>query len=68
MTFAEARKQGYICGDTTYTQGYISRRAFDIDKARIHVAGGSRKGQLFVLIPCYNSTRFCLRQYLKKDA
>ena len=30
------------------------------------VAQGKRKGQLYVLRPCYNTSRYCFRQYLKK--
>lgn len=65
MTYADAIKAGYKEADTKYQRGYISRRA-DPDAQPVRVAGGSRKGQLYVLLPCYRSTQYCIRQYLYK--
>lgn len=65
MTYMDAIKAGYKDGDTTCQRGYISRRA-DPDAQPVRVAGGSRKGQLYVLLPCYCSTQYYIRQYLYK--
>lgn len=66
MTFAEALESGYKPADMQYTKGYVSRRS-DLAKQPVHVAGGSRKGELYILIPSFKSTRYCLRWYLRKD-
>lgn len=63
MTYADAIKAGYRKADTKYQRGYISRRA-DPDAQPVQVAGGNRKGQLYVLLPCYYSTQYCISQYL----
>lgn len=62
-TLRDALKQGYTAGEATWTRGYISRRADPLD-APVHVAGGSRAGELYVLEASYNSTTYCLRRYL----
>ena len=62
-TLRDALALGYSLGEATWTRGYISRRANPLD-ARVHVAGGSRAGQLYVLEASYNSTTYCLRRYL----
>lgn len=63
MTYIDAIKAGYKMADTKYQRGYVSRRA-DTDAQPVRTAGGARMGQLFVLLPCYCSTRYCIRQYL----
>lgn len=64
-TYADAIAQGYTDSAATYQRGYISRKSI-IANAPIHVAGGSRKGQLYVLLPSRKSTQYCIRQYLIK--
>lgn len=64
-TLNEALDAGYVRGEMKYQRGYISRRA-DIGEAPVHVAGGRRKGELYILLPCYHSTTYCMRQYLRK--
>lgn len=66
MTYADAIKAGYKTGDIKYQRGYISRRA-DPMAQPVRVAVGNRKGQLYVLLPCFTSTQFCFRQYLYRD-
>lgn len=63
MTYAAAIKAGYKAADTKYQRGYVSRLA-DPDVQPVQTAGGNRKGQLYVLLPCYCSTQYCIRQYL----
>lgn len=63
MTYADAIKAGYKKADTKYQRGYISRLAAP-DAQLVRAAGGTRKGQLYVLLPCYCSTQYCIRQYL----
>lgn len=63
MTYLDAIKAGYKTADTKYQRGYVSRLT-DTDAQPVQAAGGNRKGQLYVLLPCYCSTQYCIRQYL----
>lgn len=70
MNLKEAYENGYRLADCQYQNGYVSRKC-DIDmiepeKIRVYEAGGKRKGQLYVLRPCFNTSRYCFRQYLTK--
>lgn len=67
MTYKEAKDAGYRLADAAYTRGYVSRKAYNIDSAEVYTAGGSRKGQLYILRPCFDSTRYCFRHYLVKE-
>lgn len=64
-TYQDAINQGYHTADTTYQRGYISRKA-DPMQQPIRIAGGSRKGQLYILLPSAQSTQYCIRQYLTR--
>lgn len=64
-TYEEAKTQGYSIAFLRYQRGYISRNT-NIDKAPVMVAGGARKGMLYVLVPCWKSTQYCQRMYLTK--
>lgn len=47
--------------------GYISRKTRALterDNTPVYVAGGNRKGQLYYLIPRYDTNRYCWRCYL----
>lgn len=65
MTYADAIKAGYRDGDTKYQRGYISRLSNPTAQL-VRFAGGNRKGELYVLLPCFDSSRYCIRQYLHK--
>ena len=65
MTYREALQAGYLLGDTALQRGYVSRNA-DPGDAVVYVAGGSRHGQLYVLLNNPDSNRYCIRQYLRK--
>ena len=65
MTYGEAKANGWKEADTKYERGYVSRKV-DVDQQPVLVAGGSRKGQLYVKLPCWSTTLFCVRQYLTK--
>lgn len=62
-TYAEAIKQGYRDGETRWARGYISRKC-KLSETPVRVAGGTRKGQLYVDLPSYRSTNYHIRQYL----
>ena len=64
MTYKEALDRGYIQADQKYQRGYISRR-IDADGQQVYTAGRARKGEKYVLLPCWNSTQYCVRQYLR---
>lgn len=63
MTYKEAKENGYKDGDRVLQKGYVSRKAI-IDYLPVDEAGGSRRGQLYVLLPNWKSSRYCYRQYL----
>lgn len=65
MTYAEALKAGYQNGEVRYSSGYVSRKV-NISTQEVRIAGGSRSGQLYVVVPSYHTTRYHLRQYLVK--
>lgn len=64
-TYGAALAAGYSDGDQTWERGYISRKS-KLDDLPVKVAGGNRKGNLYVLLPAYTSTQYCIRQYLVK--
>ena len=63
MTVKEMLDNGYRFSDVTFQRGYVSRKT-DIEQSEVMQAGGSRKGQFYVLAHCYYSSRYCYRQYL----
>ena len=65
MTYGEALQAGYKDGETRWQHGYVSRRC-DPMKQPVLIAGGTRKGELYVLLPSWKSTTYCIRQYLIK--
>lgn len=64
-TYTNAINAGYILADTTLQRGYVSVKQAAQD-APIHVAGGNRRGQLYVLLHNPSSTQYCYRQYLRQ--
>ena len=64
-------KKGYTefkVTDTTLERGYVSRKKdieIPYEDHVLHMAGGRRKGQLFIYLPCYYSSQYCHRAYLK---
>lgn len=53
--------------DAKSQAGYVSRRGGakkERDDTPVFVAGGNRKGQLYYLLPRYDTTRYCYRCYL----
>lgn len=63
MTYATAKAAGYKDGDIESQRGYVSRKV-NPDEQPVLTANGSRKGQLYVLLPSKSSTQYCYRQYL----
>lgn len=63
MTYKEAIESGYKELDQTYQRGYVSRKE-SWENRPVMDAGGSRKGQYYITVPCYISSRYCVRQYL----
>lgn len=56
----------HLDGGMTYQRGYVSRKIKDLGSRPVLEGKGSRKGQFYILEPCYSSTRFCFRHYLTK--
>ena len=72
MTLKEyMNKKGYTnfdIYDIKLERGYISRKK-DIEMPyedhQIHIASGRRKGDIFIYLPCYYSSQYCHRAYIK---
>ena len=65
MTYGEALNNGYRDSDIQFERGYVSRKCNVLDQS-VKTAGGNRRGQLYVSLPCWCSSYYCYRQYLKK--
>lgn len=63
-TYTDAINAGYTPADTTLQRGYVSVKQAT-SSAPIHIAGGNRRGQLYVLTHNPSSTQYCYRQYLQ---
>lgn len=63
-TLGEALRMGMMPGACAYERGYVSRKA-DIAELPIHIAGGSRLGQLYTRQPNWHTTYYCTREYLR---
>lgn len=69
MTYADALKMGYkVKSAMAFQSGYVSRKNFVKENAVCHKPGGMYKNRdmLYILVPCYFSTRYCWRLYLEK--
>ena len=64
-------KKGYTefkVTDTTLERGYVSRKKdieIPYEDHVLHMASGRRKGQWFIYLPCFYSSQYCHRAYLK---
>lgn len=65
MTLKEAISDGYTLADQAYFRGYVSRKV-EADNQPVKVAGGRRKGDLYVELPCFHSSTYSIRQYLRR--
>lgn len=63
-TLDEALKMGMMPGACAYEMGYVSRKIKPTEQP-VHIAGGSRLGQLYTLNPNWHTTRYCTREYLR---
>lgn len=63
MTYGEAKAKGYKDAGTSLERGYVSRK-IDTDAQPVLTAGGCRKGEQYVLIPCFYSSQYRIRQYI----
>ena len=54
--------------DITLERGYVSRKKdieIPYEDHVLHIACGRRNGQLFIYLPCFHSSQYCQRAYLK---
>lgn len=63
-TFNEACLMGWVIYDVCYTKGYLSRKTCNAEQP-ILKAEGSRRNEYYFESPCFNSTRFHYRNYMK---
>ena len=62
MTYAEAKKEGYKPTYRAYQRGYVSRK-INADEQEVIT---SPRGKKYVLLPAFNTTQYCIRQYIEK--
>lgn len=60
MTYADAINRGYANGRIAWQRGYVSRK-INADNQTVHTSGS---GELYVLLPTWQSSQYCIRQYL----
>ena len=70
MTYGEFAS-AYISGkivvyDKKSERGYVSRRLQSSDTLTTGFARGRRAGEKYVLLPRWDSTRYCFRVYYKE--
>lgn len=56
----------HLDGGMAYQRGYVSRKPTDEGKRIVYEAKGNRRGQFYILEPCFTSSRYCFRHYLTK--
>ena len=66
MTIKEAKDNGYTRAFDSYERGYISRKTVINDETKVYEGQGKRKGLLYYVAPCQNTTQYHLRCYLSK--
>lgn len=64
--FFKACEEGKIVYDIKSQRGYVSRLLKDSDPLTMGVAGGRRAGEKYVLLPRWDSTRYCYRVYYRE--
>lgn len=65
--FNEAWNNGKIVlYDMKSERGYVSRRLKNSDTLTTGVARGRRAGEKYVLLPRWDSTRYCYRVYYRE--
>lgn len=67
MTYKEAKEHGYKVYQTRMQDGCVTRKPRTDEQIEVLTAEGNRKGDLYILMPNYNSTRYCKRCYLRKE-
>ena len=65
MTYNQALAAGYKRSGITLQRGYVKRKApyLAYYDQELIPAGGSRKGQFYVLLPCFHTSCYCERHY-----
>lgn len=63
----DAIEDGYKPYELRTQKGYCTRKHQTLDEIEVHFAEGNRKGEPYYLAPCFFSTRYCYRMYLKKE-
>ena len=67
MTFKEAKELGYSIYDRKLEQCYVTRKPRTDTQVSVLTAKGNRAGELYILMPNHDSTRYSWRCYLRKE-
>lgn len=65
-TLADAYAAGMREGRVRWQRGYVTRKPREPDEIEVYEAGGYRRGELYYLASCQNSTQYCYRVYLTR--
>lgn len=66
-TLKDAFEEGYRPYEIKTQKGYCTRKKRLPEQIEVFFAEGNRKGQPYYFEPCYFSTRYCYRMYLRKE-
>ena len=66
MTLGQAYNEGYTEGRTSLQRGYTSRKKLIDNTTHVYKSGKNGTGALYYIKPCFISTNYSIRQYLKK--
>lgn len=64
-------KKGYTdvkITDKKLERGYVSRKKdteISYEQHELYMARGRRKNEMFIYLPCFHSSQYCYRAYLK---
>ena len=60
-------EDGYEISDVKCQRGYVSRKNIPNCDIPVYIVNrGKRTGDVFIIRPCFSSTLFCYRLYLRK--
>lgn len=65
MTFREALTKAYLITEVKTAAGYLSRKT-DVYNQELKEGKGKRKGEWYIEVPHFNSTRYHLRVYMRQ--
>ena len=63
LSYKQAIKNGWQIADERSQRKYVSRKV-NLENQPVLAAGGHRKGEFYVEVPSWQSSRYSIRRYL----